>query len=193
MLEFVEGTVESLTPTSVVLANGGLGYLIQVSSATYGALQGRERVRLFVHQVIREDAQGLYGFATAEERALFRLLISVSGVGPSTGRMILSAYETAELVGYIEAGDEGALKRVKGIGLKTAQRVIVDLREKVANLGVEPAGIAGQSNKAKAEALSALVTLGFPRAASEKTLSQLLAKDGALTVEQLIRLALKQL
>ena len=107
--------------------------------------------------------------------------------------MILSAYETAELVGYIEAGDEGALKRVKGIGLKTAQRVIVDLREKVANLGVEPAGIAGQSNKAKAEALSALVTLGFPRAASEKTLSQLLAKDGALTVEQLIRLALKQL
>ena len=180
MLEFVEGTVESLTPTSVVLANGGIGYLIQVSSATYGALQGRERVRL-------------YGFATVEERALFRLLISVSGVGPSTGRMILSAYETAELVGYIEAGDEGALKRVKGIGLKTAQRVIVDLREKVANLGVEPAGIVGQSNKAKAEALSALVTLGFPRAASEKTLSQLLAKDGALTVEQLIRLALKQL
>jgi len=107
--------------------------------------------------------------------------------------MILSAYETAELVGYIEAGDEGALKRVKGIGLKTAQRVIVDLREKVANLGVEPTGIGGQSNKAKAEALSALVTLGFPRAASEKTLSQLLAKDGALTVEQLIRLALKQL
>ena len=188
MLEFVEGTVESLTPTSVVLANGGLGYLIQVSSATFGALQGRERVRLFVHQVIREDAQELYGFATAEERALFRLLISVSGVGPSTGRMILSAYETAELVGYIEAGDEGALKRVKGIGLKTAQRVIVDLREKVANLGVEPAGIVGQ-----AEALSAVVTLGFPRAASEKTLSQLLAKDGALTVEQLIRLALKQL
>ena len=185
MLEFVEGTVESLTPTSVVLANGGLGYLIQVSSATYGALQGRERVRLFVHQVIREDAQELYGFATVEER--------VSGVGPSTGRMILSAYETAELVGYIEAGDEGALKRVKGIGLKTAQRVIVDLREKVANLGVEPAGIVGQSNKAKAEALAALVTLGFPRAASEKTLSQLLAKDGALTVEQLIRLALKQL
>ena len=89
MLEFVEGTVESLTPTSVVLANGGLGYLIQVSAATFGALQGRERVRLFVHQVIREDAQELYGFATVEERALFRLLISVSGVGPSTGRMIL--------------------------------------------------------------------------------------------------------
>ena len=193
MYEYIQGVLAELTATTAVVETGGIGYLLQISMQTYEALAGRSEVRLYVHQHLREDAVELYGFAAKAEREVFRLLTSVAGVGPSTARMVLSTYGVEELTRAIGAGDVDALKRVKGIGLKTAQRVIVDLREKVANLGVEPAGIVGQSNKAKAEALSALVTLGFPRAASEKTLSQLLAKDGALTVEQLIRLALKQL
>ena len=160
MYEFVEGVIESLTPTSVVVVTGGVGYLLQIGMLSYGALEGKTSARLYVHQVLREDANELYGFCTQRERALFRMLISVSGVGPNTGRMLLSAYDLQELVDFIANGDEKALCRVKGIGSK---------------------------------ALTALVTLGFARAASEKVLDQLAARDASASVEQLIKQALRQL
>lgn len=194
MYEFVEGVIESLTPTSVVVVTGGVGYLLQIGMLSYGALEGKTSARLYVHQVLREDANELYGFCTQRERALFRMLISVSGVGPNTGRMLLSAYDLQELVDFIANGDEKALCRVKGIGSKTALRVIVDLQGKMSSFGAgEGAPQKSLGNTAKSEALTALVTLGFARAASEKVLDQLVVRDASASVEQLIKQALRQL
>lgn len=193
MYEFIEGEVFALTPTSVVLQAGGVGYLLQISMQTYQALGGSSRARLYAHQVLREDCNDLYGFVEARERALFRLLISVSGVGANTARMMLSGYEVQELADMIARGDEDSLRRVKGIGTKTAQRVIVDLQGKMGSLGAVGTGGVSGGDSAREEALAALVTLGFQRGASEKAIDQLLKGDGTLGVEQLIKQALKQL
>lgn len=195
MYEFIEGEVVALTPTSAVVAAGGVGYLLQISMHTYHALVSRPQARLYTHQVLREDCNDLYGFAETQERALFRLLVSVSGVGANTARMMLSAYEVQELADMIASGDEGALRRVKGIGTKTAQRVIVDLQGKMGALGATGSinSPMPEAATAREEALAALVTLGFQKSASEKVLDQLLQSEPSAGVEQLIKLALKLL
>lgn len=193
MIDFISGDVVSLTPTEVVIANGGVGYLLQISMQTYTAIEGKVTVLLYAYEAIREDAYDLYGFVTKTERTLFRLLISVSGVGSNTARLLLSSYESGELVAMIRNGDAARLCQAKGIGTKTAQRIIVDLQNKVGDLSVADTGALAAHNTKRDEALFALIALGFSRAASEKVLDALLKSDASLSVEQLIKGALRQL
>ena len=194
MYDYIQGILAELTATMAVVEVGGIGYALQISMQTYEALEGKREVRLYVHQNVREDAIELYGFADRAERGLYRLLITVSGVGPATARMALSAFSAEELVKAIGEGNVDMLKRVKGIGLKTAQRIVVDLAEKVGGVQADASGAAfGAGSSVRQEALSALMTLGFAKAPTEKTLDELLKKDGALGVEALVKLALKRM
>lgn len=194
MYDYIQGMLAELTATAAVVDVGGVGYRLQISMQTYSALEGKREVRLYVHQHVREDALELYGFADRAERELYRLLVSVSGVGPSTARMILSTYGVEELVQAIGTGDVAALKRVKGIGLKTAQRIVVDLSEKVGGVQAEAGGLlGGGAPSARQEALDALLTLGFAKAPTERTLDELLKADATLSVEALVKQALKRM
>lgn len=167
--------------------------MVQISLQTYSALEGQAEAKIFLHHVVREDAELLYGFATRAEREVFRLLNSVSGVGVNTARVILSSLSTPEVERAILTDDVNALKRIKGIGLKTAQRIVVDLKDKVGKSG-EPAQIFGAANNTiRDEALSALVMLGFAKAPATKLVEQLLAEGVATTVEGLIKESLKRL
>jgi len=196
MIEFVTGEVVDLTPTSVVLVNGGLGYLLQISMQTYTQLEEKATALLYVHEVLREDAHELYGFSSKQERTLFKLLISVSGVGPNTGRVLLSAYDVEELVDIIALGDDSRLCRAKGIGTKTAQRIIVDLQGKIPDL-IPTGGKGGVQgsvhNTTRDDALFALIALGFQKSATEKVVDALIKSGEHFSVEQLIKAALQQL
>lgn len=195
MIEYVKGSVEELTPTYAVIDCSGLGYRCEISLPTFTAIEGKSQVKLLVHEAIREDAWTLYGFIDERERGLFRLLIGVSGVGAGTARMILSALSATELEAAIINGDHLKLKAVKGIGAKTAQRIIVDLKDKVKPsddtdmASVMTAGKAA-SSPAFEESLAALTMLGFPRAHAEKVLKKLYGADPALKVETAIKQAL---
>ncbi len=196
MYEYISGQVTDLAPTQVVLDVGGVGYLLNISLETYSAIEQQESAKLYVHFVVREDAQIFYGFATQQERELFRLLISVSGVGGNTARMVLSTYSPREIKSIIMTENAVLLKNVKGLGLKTAQKIIVELTGKVNSLG--DAGelslpMATQNSEVAAEALEALMMLGFPKAASDKSIKAILKESADVTVETLIRLALKRL
>lgn len=206
MIDFIKGKVVREEEGSIVLECAGIGYAMEVSDNTLATLraQGEEQeVLLYVHEVLRDDAHLLYGFSTPQERALFRHLITVSGVGPATARLLLSAYNVAEVVLIVANGDHQQLKRVKGIGEKTAQRIVVDLQKKFASLRTEFAsteiasGIAqrgAQYTEMRAEALSALLTLGFHRNSTEKVLDSLLTSDTTIdSVEKLIKRALQTL
>lgn len=193
MYEYIKGTVAEVAPAYAVIDAGGVGYYLHISLETYAAIEHAPETKLFVHYVVREDAQLLYGFSTKVERELFRLLISVSGVGGNTARMILSTYSPRELQGIITAGNAVLLKNVKGLGLKTAQKIIVELSGKLMALGAD----AGEALPAVGgnfdEALAALVMLGFARASAEKVLRSVLREAPAASVEELIRMALKNL
>lgn len=193
MYEYLSGTISELAPTHAVLDVGGVGYFLQISLQTYSEIEHSDRVKLFVHYVVREDAQLLYGFASKAERELFRHLISVSGVGGNTARMILSTYSPRELQGIIATENAVLLKNVKGLGLKTAQKIIVELSGKImpsgADDGVAQPGAGGSFD----EALAALAMLGFARAPAEKVLRGVLRESPAAPVEELIRMALKKL
>jgi holliday junction DNA helicase RuvA len=197
MYEFIYGKMVDLAPTHVVVEAGGIGYHIQITINTYTGLSVKKDsggpVKLFLHQVVREDAHLLFGFENAHERQIFRLLIMVSGIGANTARMILSSLRPEEVEQAILSADVNLLKSIRGIGLKTAQRVIVDLKDKVGKS--VPAGeiFSAESNTIRQESLSALVTLGFPKSAVEKVLDKILAKNKTLSVENLIKLALKEL
>lgn len=194
MFEYISGKLVDLTPTHVVVECAGIGYFINISLQTYTALEGKSDVKLWLHQIIREDAHSLFGFADIREREIFRLLISVSGVGASTARLILSSLSVDELQVAISAENINLIKQVKGIGLKTAQRIVVDLKDKVSVSGIATQQILSTSgNTLKSEALSALVMLGFARTAAEKVLDQVLKEFGELPVEVLIKHALKRL
>lgn len=195
MIEYVKGEIANLTPTLCVLETCGVGFGLNITLTTYQQLQGQTSARLYVYESIKEDAFQLYGFITPEERDTFLLLISVSGVGAGTARMILSTYSAEELVRIISSGDVNSIKRVKGIGLKTAQRIIVDLKDKMGSVGASEMAIPmGGSRSEKAEeATSALVALGFQQAASAKVVDGILAKDNSLTTGAIIKLALKQM
>ena len=193
MLEYIKGNIAELNPASVIIDNNGIGYEIGISLSTYSQLEGRTEAKLLLHEVIREDAHLLFGFATTRERELFRLLIGVSGVGANTARVILSSIAPAELETAIATADEPQLKAVKGVGAKTAQRIIVDLRDKInpvdSSLIIERTATTDAFN----EGLAALTMLGFPRQASEKVLKKLFADDPSLRVESAIKQALKML
>lgn len=196
MLEYICGTIDRLTPTEAIVEAAGLGYLLSISVNTFTQIQDLKDVKLLIHEVIREDTHDLYGFFDESERALFRLLIGVSGVGPNTARVILSSLTPAQLQACITSGDHTKLKAVKGIGLKTAQRIIVDLKDKIAAaqleaLAADQTALAATpaANETREEALAALVMLGFNKQASQKALDKIFATDPAITVEAAIKRA----
>lgn len=195
MYEYISGTIAELTPARVVIDAGGVGYDINISLQTYSELEGRESAKVYVHFVVREDAQLLYGFATQFERELFRHLLSVSGVGGNTARMILSTYSPDELRNIIATGNAVLLKNVKGLGLKTAQKIIVELTGKLTALGAEADAAAAPVADSGCfdEALAALVMLGFARTAAEKVLRGVLRETPSASVEELVRMSLKRL
>ncbi len=204
MIEYIKGELVELSPALAVVEAHGVGYGLNISLNTYSAIQGKQSVKLFVHEAImtggRDDNYTLYGFATKQERSLYRLLITVSGVGANTARMILSSLTPAELCNVIANGDDKMLKTVKGIGLKTAQRIIVDLKDKIVQSGIaeelhvssQPA-IANVNNAVKDEAVGALTMLGFSPAPSAKVVVAILTEQPDLPVEQVVKLALKQI
>lgn len=193
MIEFIRGKIADMNPAAVVIDTGAIGYLLNITLNTFAALDGAgaKETRLLVHEIIREDTHQLYGFIDERERELFRLLIGVSGIGANTARMILSSIPAPELETVIASGDHSRLKNVKGIGIKTAQRVIVDLRDKIkptdATLTIQPAVAAGEVFD---EALSALVMLGFQRQQSQKVLKKIFDEDHSVKVEAAIKRAL---
>ena len=192
MYDYISGTVAELTPAYAVVDAGGVGYFLNISLETYSAVEHAAQAKLFVHHVVREDAQLLYGFATRVERELFRLLIGVSGVGGNTARTILSTYSPAELQNIISAGNAVLLKNVKGLGLKTAQKIIVELSGKLTGLETGASAAVAGSERVE-EALAALNMLGFSTAAAEKVLRSVLRANPAASTEELVRLALKEL
>lgn len=197
MYEYISGLVADLAPTYAVIDASGVGYYINISLQTYSAIEGEKSARLYVHFVVREDAQVLYGFATKLERELFRHLISVSGVGGNTARMILSTYSTSELRNIIATENAVLLKNVKGLGLKTAQKIIVELSGKMLELGADrditPVVAGNQCGEVLDETLAALVMLGFQKGASEKVVKAILNESPTISVEEAVRQALRRL
>lgn len=199
MIEYIKGELAELSPATAVVECNGLGYGVNISLNTYAAIQGKASCKLYIHEAIREDAYILYGFADKQERELFLLLISVSGIGGNTARMILSALSPSELVTVISTENANLLKTVKGIGLKTAQRVIVDLKDKIKTTtpsgGALPGGLLAptMNSAVQDEAVSALVMLGFASASSLKIVMTLLSEEPEAPVEKVIKMALKRL
>lgn len=198
MIEYIKGELTEITPAMAVIECNGLGYGINVSLNTYSAIQGKKEVKLYIYESIREDAYTLYGFATKQERELFLLLISVSGIGGNTARMILSALTPSELCNVISSGNDKLLKTVKGIGLKTAQRIIVDLKDKISTTDIgtsttsAPVSITA-NNEIYEEAIAALTMLGFAQVPSQKVVAAILKEEPEAAVEKVIKLALKRL
>ncbi|NDW19632.1 Holliday junction branch migration protein RuvA [Dysgonomonas sp. 216] len=192
MIDYIKGEIAELTPASVVIENNGIGYLLHISLNTYSALNGQKSSKLYVYEAIREDAHLLFGFNDKHERELFLLLISVSGIGAGTARMILSSMNPHELESVIASGNADMLKTVKGIGLKTAQRVIVDLKDKIRiSEGVGIPSVV--DSKIVEESVAALVMLGFPQNVSHKAVSKILKDKPDCTIEEVLKLALKML
>lgn len=205
MIDYIKGELTDLQPAQAVVEAAGVGYALSISLNTYTAIQGKKDIKLFVHEAIvtggRDDSVTLYGFSTKQERELYRMLISVSGVGANTARMILSSLTPAELCNVIANGDEKMLKSVKGIGLRTAQRIIVDLKDKIMASGIaDELHVSAQAGSAptvdsaiKDEAVSALTMLGFSPAPSAKVVVKIMTEQPDLPVEQVVKLALKQI
>lgn len=195
MIDYISGKLAEVTPTYVVIDCGGVGYGLCVSLTTYSAINGQNSAKLLVYEAIREDAYVLYGFATAAERDMFKMLISVSGVGANTARIILSAYPIAELQRAIASEDVKMISSVKGIGAKTAQRLIVELKEKVMKLGVDLGEniSAAVDNKIREDALEALEVLGFNKQAAAKMVDKLLKENPQMAVEVVVKTAIKLL
>lgn len=198
MIEYIKGELAEITPALAVVDCNGVGYGINVSLNTYSAIQNKKEVKLYIYEAIREDAYALFGFATKQERELFLLLISVSGIGGNTARMILSALSPSELCNVISSGNEKLLKTVKGIGLKTAQRIIVELKDKIVSTGIDTAApvstaVTNLQTEVYEEAVAALTMLGFAPAPSQKVVAALLKEEPDAPVEKVIKLALKRL
>ncbi|HCC53109.1 MAG TPA: Holliday junction branch migration protein RuvA [Porphyromonadaceae bacterium] len=196
MIEYIRGEIAELSPAQMVIECSGIGYALNISLTTFSAFNGLREGKIYVYEVIREDAHLLFGFATREERELFLLLTSVSGVGPNTARMILSSLSPSDLIHVIASGDDVSLTAVKGIGSKTAQRIVVDLRNKVKpveSMGGKDKFAPGDRSDTAEGAVAALVMLGFQKTASQKAVASILKKSPSVTVEQVIKDALKML
>lgn len=193
MINHIDGKLVDKTPTNVVIDCNGVGYFINISLQTFSKIND-ERCKLFTHLSVKEDSHTLYGFFTENERKLFRHLISVSGVGPSTAQVILSTYKSDEIINYISASDVAAIKNVKGIGLKTAQRIIIDLKDKVTKSAISDEISLDLNNTIQNEALSALVALGFSKKIAQQKIDKALTnKQGNFDVETLVRESLSQM
>ncbi len=193
MIDYLKGPITKITPTFLTIEAGSIGYFINISLTTFTKLEGKSEYKLLIHEVIREDSHQLFGFADKEERDIFRLLISVSGVGAATARMMLSSLTPTEIEKAIIGSDVHLLKSVKGIGLKTAERIIVDLKDKVGKQVGTGEIFAIADNTKREEALSALVMLGFAKSAVSKVLDRIVREEKDLTVEDMIKRALKNL
>jgi Holliday junction DNA helicase RuvA len=196
MIDYIKGEITELTPTYVVLETAGTGYFIHITLPTFSFLSEHTTAKLFVYEAIREDAYVLYGFRLKSERQLFLLLISVSGIGANTARMIMSSYSAQEIQEMIVSGNVSALNAIKGVGIKTAQRIIVDLKDKIVKGSGSNDVLNLASNELfeqRDEAVSALVILGFSTAASQKTVDKIIREQPTIKVEQVIKLALKMM
>lgn len=192
MYEYIEGKLETLHPDHAIIEAGGVGYFINISLHTYDALKGLPQCRLLIHFIVREDAQLLYGFDTEEERLIFRALIAVNGIGANTARLVLSSMAPGEFVMAITAEDVNALKKIKGIGAKSAERMIVELKDKVSKLEISSENVATVHNTSQNEALSALTALGFSKAVAEKAVQRVLkVAERDASVEIIVKEALK--
>jgi holliday junction DNA helicase RuvA len=193
MIDYIKGKLAELNPAFCVVENNGIGYFVSISLSTFSKLEGKDDFKLLVHEIIREDSHQFFGFADKEERDIFRLLISVSGVGASTARMMLSSLSHDEIEKAILGSDVNTLKSIKGIGLKTAQRIIIDLKDKLGKQSGTGEIFAFTDNTKREEALSALVMLGFGKSAILKVLDRIIRDEKNLTVEDIIKRALKSL
>ncbi len=199
MIEYIKGELTDLTPAMATVEAAGVGYGLNISLNTFSAIQGKKEVKLYVYEAIREDAYVLFGFVNKKEREMFELLITVNGVGANTARMMLSGMSVTELCNAISTGNAKLIQSIKGIGKMTAQRIIVDLRDKIVALGIaEEIPVGGQmqapvNNQVKDEAVSALTMLGFSPAPTQKVVLQILQQQPDLPVEQVVKLALKQI
>lgn len=194
MYEYISGPVAELAPAYAVIDAGGVGYFLHISLTTFSEIEHRSETKLYVHYVVREDAQLFYGFSTKAERELFRMLISVSGVGGNTARMILSTYSPRELQSIIATENAVLLKNVKGLGLKTAQKIIVELSGKMTGLGLGEIDVRPTADReVYEEAMAALVMLGFPKNSADKAVGSVLKEQSSASVEEVVRMALKRL
>jgi len=193
MYEYIKGEIATLKPANVIIEANSIGYFIHISLYTYSKLNGKEEACLFLHQVIREDAQLLYGFADENERELFRMLISVNGIGSNTAIMMLSSLNPDEIKAAIQNENVRLLQSIKGIGAKTAQRVIIDLKDKVGKTPLNESVLNSPDNTVRDEALSALTTLGFAKKPVEKEIDRILSAQPGIPVETVIKQALKNL
>ena len=196
MHTYIKGELVEITPTQAVIENNGIGYELQISLQTFTEIQSLRDVTLYIHHHLREDVELWYGFATKEERNIFRMLIEVNGIGPNTARMMLSSMTGAEIRTAILTGDVNRIKSIKGIGLKTAQRVIIDLKDKIAKSADDtPSAVFVHETQSTnmEEALSALVMLGFAKAAADKVLKAVYKENPNYTLEELIKFSLKRL
>ncbi|HIZ85482.1 MAG TPA: Holliday junction branch migration protein RuvA [Candidatus Coprenecus stercoravium] len=192
MYDYIKGSIEELNPAEAVIECGGIGYLLQISLNTYERLRDCHEAKVYVYHHIREDEETLYGFSDKEERRIFSLLVSVSGIGPNTARMVLSSLTADEVSTAIASGDVNRIKAVKGIGLKTAQKVIIELKDKIARGSSAQIDLTGSGTGANtAEACSALIMLGFTKSAVEKAVASIVRKEPGLTLEDIIKKALK--
>ena len=200
MIDYIKGELTELTPALATVEAAGVGYGLNISLNTFSAIQGKKEVKLYVHEAIREDAYVLFGFVNKKEREMFELLITVNGVGANTARMMLSGMSVSELCNAISTGNARLIQNIKGIGKMTAQRIIVDLKDKIVALGIadqtvpDPAYSGGEAAAVvKEEAVSALTMLGFSPAPTQKVVMQILKEQPDLPVEQVVKLALKQI
>lgn len=198
MIDYIKGNIAEITPTYAVIENSsGIGFILNISLNTFSAIQEAKECKLYVYEAIREDAHILFGFSEKQERNLFLQLISVSGIGGSTAIMILSAFPPAELIEIIATGNDALLKKVKGVGAKTAQRIIVDLHDKVAkgaaNADMLNLATASPTGQVVEESVAALIMLGFPQAASQKVIQAIVKENPQISVEGAIKEALKRI
>ena len=193
MYEYIKGNLVEATPTYAIVDNNGIAYIVNISVNTYSQINTSTSVLLYLYQIVREDAHLLYGFYTKEERVMFKYLISVSGIGANTANVMLSSMTVNEIAGAIMTENVNAIKSVKGIGLKTAQRVIIELKDKVVGVDTSDAPSVNISSTIKEEAMAALLMLGFVKNQVSKALDKIISDSGVTTVEELIKLALKQL
>jgi Holliday junction DNA helicase RuvA len=200
MIEYIKGELTELTPALATVEAGGVGYGLSISLNTFSAIQGKKEVKLYVYESIREDAHVLFGFVNKKEREMFLQLITVNGVGANTARMMLSGMSVSELCNAISTGNARLIQNIKGIGKMTAQRIIVDLKDKIVALGIADQTVPGPAYSGgeaaavvKEEAVSALTMLGFSPAPTQKVVMQILKEQPDLPVEQVVKLALKQI
>ena len=194
MIEYIKGTLAELNPTEAIVENNGIGYSTLISLQTYEEIHGKSEIKLYIHHYLREDEELYYGFATKDERHLFRLLISVSGIGAATARMMLSSMSSDEITNAIQTENINKIKSIKGIGLKSAQRLIIELKDKVGKISGETPTLPGlASNTVMEEATTALVMLGFAKPNVNKVLSAIVKEKPDMSLEEMIKIALKKL